>query len=63
MAWLNPEFRTPAIFVGYRISQAGIAPSRKLRRHLRHRLRTAAAKGEESLIRTVRSYRGLLVFP
>ncbi len=55
--------QTPAVFVGYRISQAGITPSRKLRRHLRHRVRLAAAKGEDALIRTVRSYRGLLVFP
>ncbi len=66
---LNPKrlaveaTRTPAVFVGYRISQAGIAPSRKLRRRLRERVRSAAARGEESLIRTVRSYRGLLVFP
>lgn len=66
---LNPKrlavepTRTPAVFVGYRISRAGIVPSRKLRRRLRPRLRAAAAKGEESLIRTVRSYRGLLVFP
>lgn len=66
---LNPKrlavepTRTAAVFVGYRISQAGIAPSRKLRRNLRRRVRLAAARGEESLIRTLRSYRGLLVFP
>ncbi|TMQ76125.1 hypothetical protein ACCUM_0064 [Candidatus Accumulibacter phosphatis] len=62
---LNPKrlavepTRIAAVFLGYRISQAGIAPSRNLRR----RVRLAAARGEESLIRTLRSYRGLLVFP
>jgi RNA-directed DNA polymerase len=66
---LNPKrlavepTHTGAVFVGYRISQAGIAPSRKLRRNLRQRVRLAAARGEESLIRTLRSYQGLLVFP
>ncbi len=54
---------TPATFVGYRISRAGIAPGRKLRWNFRRRLRAAAERGEESLIRTIRSYRGLLVFP
>ena len=54
---------TLATFVGYRISRAGIAPGRKLRRNFRRRLRAAAERGEESLIRTIRSYRGLLVFP
>lgn len=66
---LNPKrlavepTRTPATFVGYRISQAGISPGRKLRRNLRRRVRLAAEKGEEALIRSIRSYRGLLVFP
>ncbi|MBN8454036.1 RNA-directed DNA polymerase [Accumulibacter sp.] len=54
---------TPATFVGYRISRAGIAPGRKLRRNFRRRLRVAGERGEESLMRSIRSYRGLLVFP
>jgi hypothetical protein len=66
---LNPKHltveptRTPAVFLGYRISQAGLAPSRKLRRRLRQRLRAAAATGEETLVRSIRSYQGLLLFP
>ena len=51
------------MFVGYRISRAGITASRKLRRRLRQRVRTAAAKGAAALLRTLRSYRGLLIFP
>jgi retron-type reverse transcriptase len=53
----------PAVFLGYRISRAGISPSRKLRRRLRQRLQSAASRGEEALTRTIRSYQGLLVFP
>lgn len=66
---LNAKYLTveptsiPATFVGYRISQAGIAPSRKLRRRFRQRLRAAASKDEAALIRTIRAYRGLLLFP
>lgn len=66
---LNPRHltveptRAPTVFLGYRISKAGITSSRKLRRRLRQRLRVAAAGGEDKLIRTVRSYRGLLLFP
>lgn len=66
---LNPKHlaveptSAPAVFVGYRISRAGFSASRKLRRRFRRRLRSAAAKGESSLIRSIRSYRGLLLFP
>ena len=66
---LNPKHlevvpnRAPAVFLGYRISRAGIAPSRKLRRRLRGRLRKAAARGEDAVVRSIRSYRGLLLFP
>ncbi len=54
---------TPAVFLGYRISRAGISPSRKLRRRLQQRLQSAASRGEEALSRTIKSYQGLLVFP
>ena len=54
---------TAAVFLGYRISRAGVSPSRKLRRRLQQRLRAAAAQGDEHMIRTIRSYRGLLLFP
>lgn len=52
----------PGIFLGYRVSRAGITPSRKLRRAMARRLRTAAQKGHGALVRSVRSYRGLLLF-
>ncbi|MBM3223194.1 MAG: hypothetical protein FJZ47_05230 [Candidatus Tectomicrobia bacterium] len=66
---LNPKHltvestRTPAVVLGYRLSRAGLSPSRKLRRHLRQRLCSAAAAGEAALVRSIRSYRGLLLFP
>jgi hypothetical protein len=66
---LNPRHltvaptRTPAVFLGYRISRAGITPSRKLRRRLYQRLQAAASRSNTALVRTIRSYRGLLLFP
>ena len=66
---LNPKYRaveptaTPIVYLGYRVSRAGISPSRKLRRRLRRRIRGAASRGEEALFRTIRSYQGLLLFP
>jgi hypothetical protein len=53
----------PGVFLGYRLSRGGIAPSRKLRRRMKTRLRHAAVTGNESLVRSIRSYRGLLCFP
>jgi len=50
------------VFLGYRVSRAGISPSRKLRRSLAQRLRLAARQGYELLVRSIRSYRGLLLF-
>jgi len=55
--------REPAVFLGYRVSRSGISASRKLRRRLGRRLNAAARKGDEALVRTIRSYRGLLLFP
>ncbi len=52
----------PSIFLGYRVSRAGITPSRKLRRSMRRRLRRAAEQGYEPLVRSLRSYKGLLLF-
>jgi hypothetical protein len=66
---LNPQHleveptRTPTVLLGYRVSRVGIAPSRKLRRRLHQRLRSAATRGEETLVRSIRSYQGLLLFP
>jgi len=61
--WAVVPTVTPGVFVGYRISRAGITPSRKLRRRLPAKLRAAAARGEDELARTITSYRGLLLFP
>lgn len=49
-------------FLGYRTSRAGITPSRKLRRRFEGRVRQAAERGPDALERTLRSYRGLLLF-
>jgi hypothetical protein len=50
----------PAVFVGYRISRAGLSPSRRLRRRLQQRLTRAALAGPQALRRTLSAYRGLL---
>lgn len=74
--WLNEERRLQlnpkrwdilsntqaGIFLGYRVSRAGVTPSRKLRRSMEHNLRAAAQKGHDQLVRSIRSYRGLLLF-
>jgi RNA-directed DNA polymerase len=66
---LNPKHlevvpnRAPGVFLGYRISRSGIGPSRKLRRRMKTRLRLAAARGETAMVRSIHSYRGLLLFP
>lgn len=60
--WDVKPTHEPTIFLGYRVSRAGINPSRKLRRSLRSRLRQAADHGYESLERSLHSYRGLLLF-
>lgn len=52
----------PGIFLGYRVSRAGITPSRKLRRSFAQRLQRAAEHGHDALVCTLRSYRGLLLF-
>ncbi len=60
--WAVEPNRSSGVFLGYRISRAGTAPSRKLRRRFRSRLRTTAQKGYDPLVCTIRSYRGLLLF-
>jgi len=51
----------PATYLGYRISRAGVLPGSKPKRRLRRSLCRAEALGDERLIRTLRSYRGLLL--
>jgi hypothetical protein len=53
---------TPGVFLGYRVSRSGIGPSRKLRRSMQRRLQLAAGRGYEPLVRSLQSYRGLLLF-
>ena len=50
------------VFLGYRVSRAGITPSRKLRRRFDQRVRAAAERGPDALTRTIAAYRGLLLF-
>jgi len=52
----------PRVFLGYRVSRAGVSPGRKLRRDFRRRVRAAAERGPEALVRTMRAYRGMLTF-
>lgn len=66
---LNPKHgdigstQAPTVFLGYRIARAGVTPSRKLRRRMYMNVQRAAARGPDALVRTVRSYRGLLAGP
>ena len=50
------------VFLGYRVSRAGISPGRKLRRDFRRKVRAAAERGPEALQRTIAAYRGMLTF-
>jgi RNA-directed DNA polymerase len=52
----------PSTFLGYRVSRAGILPGPKLKRRMRQRLAVAAQRGPTALIRSLRSYSGLLSF-
>lgn len=56
------DTREPTRFVGYRASRAGVAPGRKVKRRLRKRLPAAAARGEDSLRRSIASYQGVFLF-
>jgi hypothetical protein len=52
----------PSVFLGYRVSRAGLSPARKIRRRLGRRVRLASDKGHKALVRCLVSYRGLLSF-
>ena len=60
--WEVFDTREPTRFVGYRVSQAGVSPGRKVKRRLKKRLRAAAERGPDSLARSVASYRGVFLF-
>lgn len=53
------ENTCPAVFVGFRVSRAGIGPGPKARRRLRWRLRQADAFDPEHLARSLRAFRGI----
>ena len=65
---LNPRYRNiepchhPMVFLGYRVSQSGITPSRRLRRRMKVRIHKAAQQGPEHLQHCLQSYRGMLLF-
>ena len=65
---LNPKRRAvhptsePSTFLGYRVSRAGLLPGPKIKRRMPRRLQAAAARGPDALIRTLRSYRGIVSF-
>jgi len=52
--------RRPAVFVGFRINPAGLAPGPKARRRLAQRMRNAEGIGLDRLEQGLRSYRGIL---
>jgi retron-type reverse transcriptase len=51
--------RLPAVFLGFRISRAGIGPGPKALRRLRRRLRRADDLDPEQLARRLRAFRGM----
>lgn len=58
-AYRNPQAtRAPSLFLGFRVSRAGIGPSRRMRRALIRRSRAAMARGPEALARTLIACRG-----
>lgn len=60
--WDVFDTREPTRFVGYRVSQSGVSPGRKVKRRLKMRLRAAADRGPGSLARSVASYLGVFLF-
>ena len=61
---LNPAYgealptAAPTLFLGFRVSRAGIGPSRRMRRALLRRSRVAMTTGPEALTRTLSACRG-----
>ncbi len=63
---LNPKTgdvlpcRQPSTYLGFRVSRAGLSPSSKMKKRMRRKVRAAAARGPDALVKTLTSYRGLL---
>jgi hypothetical protein len=51
--------RHPAVFLGFRVSRAGLGPGPKALRRLRRRLRTAPDRDPEHLARSLQAFRGM----
>jgi hypothetical protein len=51
--------RRPAVFLGFRLSRAGVGPGPKARKRLRRRLRNALDRDSDHLARSLRAYRGM----
>ncbi len=51
----------PSTYLGYRVSRSGLAPGPKAKRRLKRRLANVDALGTDGLVRSLRSYRGLLL--
>jgi hypothetical protein len=49
----------PAVFLGFRLSRAGVGPGPKARKRLRRRLRNATGRDSEHLARSLQAYRGM----
>ena len=52
----------PSTYMGYRVSRAGLGPSRKMRQRMRKKVALAGGKGPEALRATLESYRALALF-
>lgn len=60
--WHVSETSQPCTYLGQRVSRAGLSVGKKLRRRMPGRVRAAAQRGEDALVRSVRSYVGLATF-
>lgn len=60
--WHVSTTRQPCTYLGQRVSRAGLSPGRKLKRRMRKKVRAAAERGEDALVRSVWSYVGLATF-
>jgi hypothetical protein len=52
----------PSIFLGYRVTRAGIQPSKRMRRRMRRRLDALRHGQAEAVRRSLESYRGWMTF-
>lgn len=60
--WHVSETSQPCTYLGQRVSRAGLSVGKKLKRRMPGRVRAAAQRGEDALVRSVRSYVGLATF-